>query len=227
MQPVKPMRAPASHSLILAGFLFPAVTHGVVLMQLETFDSSTGWGVGNPHPSPPSIQADVGPDGNGDFALRMSASAGQGAGSRLAIINTSDWAGDYLTAGIDTLTMDLRNQSFLSSDMRVAVNGPGGWFVTDSQSLSAFSTWTPVSFDLSPGALVSAGGSDASSTLSDVGEIRILHSSTPSFRGGTGQRTVLVDNIQAVPEPKTLMLTTFAALALLRRKRTVARGGRF
>ncbi|MGB1131319.1 MAG: hypothetical protein ACPG4K_14800, partial [Haloferula sp.] len=57
--------------LPLTCLVIPA--QGVVLFQLETFDQPTGWGAGNPHPSPPSIQADSGPEGTGDFALRITA----------------------------------------------------------------------------------------------------------------------------------------------------------
>jgi len=216
------MQIPPVYVSILIGLLALPTAPAVVLMQLETFDAPTAWAAGNPHPNPPSIQPDSGPEGTGDPALSINARSGSGPGSRLAAFNVTDWTGDYLSAGIDALTMDLRNQSLLSSEMRVAVNGPGGWFVTDSETLGTFSTWTSVKFDLSPDSLLTAGGSNASSTLAAVTELRILHSTVPTFQGGAGQRTVLVDNIQAVPEPESMILAGLAALSLFRRKRSVA-----
>ncbi|BCX47994.1 hypothetical protein HAHE_19020 [Haloferula helveola] len=201
----------------MAGALSTA--HAVVLFQLETFDSPTNWTSGAQNPSPPVITFNTGPTGTGDSSLQITSSPGSGPGSRLIAYNEVDWAGDYLGAGIHALTMDLRNQSSISSYIRVAVNGPGGWFVTPAQELGRFSTWTSASFDLTPGSLIDVGGSDAAATLGNVTEIRILHSTTDSFRGETGLRTLRVDNIQAVPEPSVGLLALGAALFSFRRRK--------
>jgi hypothetical protein len=197
--------------------LIPA--QAVVLFQIETFDGPTEWTSGTQNPSPPTITSNTGPGGSGDSSLRITASPGSGPGSRLIAYNEGDWAGNYLGAGIHTLSMDLRNQSTITASMRVAVNGPGGWWVTEAAQLPRFSTWTPSSFDLRPSSLLNAGGTDAALTLSNVTEIRILHSSVAGFRGETGQRTILVDNIQTVPEPSTTLLLLAATGCLFRRRK--------
>lgn len=200
--------------------LLPLPARAVVLFQLETFDSPTGWTVGKPtHPSPPSIQPDSGPLGTGDSSLRITSSPGSGPGSRLVALNQSDWTGDYLGAGISSLTMDLRNQSPNTSVIRVAVNGPGGWFVTEGEELEIFGIWTSVEYELTASSLISAGGTDANATLAGVTEIRILHNPNPDFRGAGGQRTLLVDNIRAVPEPGSLLMLALGLVFLNCRKR--------
>ena len=66
------MLVPARIATLLASLLvMPAP--GVVLFQMETFDSPTGWTAGSPHPSPPSIQSDSDPLGTGDSSLRITA----------------------------------------------------------------------------------------------------------------------------------------------------------
>lgn len=209
-------RLPAT--LLLTGLALTSA-QGVVLFQLETFDGPTGWTAGSPHPSPPSIQPDSGPLGTGDSSLVINAAPGSGAGSRLATYNRTDWTGDYLGAGISALTMDLRNQSPNASQIRVGLNGPGGWFVTEAQPLGVFSTWTSVEFDLTADSLLSAGGGDARATLAGVTELRILHNADVDFRGGPGQRTLRVDNLFAVPEPEIPLLAGLGAVFLCRRRR--------
>ncbi len=201
-------------------WLTAAPAGAVVLFQLETFDSPHNWDAGNPHPNPPSIIADSGPLGTGDSSLRITAAPGSGPGSRLAAYNRVDWTGDYLGAGVSALTMDLQNQSFLTSSVRVAVNGPGGWFVTEAEELGIFSTWNSVTFTLTAETLFGVeGATDVAATLGNVTELRILHNPDLGFRGGQGQRTLLVDNIQAVPEASTLLLVVLGSGFLVCRKR--------
>ena len=103
--------------------------------------------------------------------------------------------------------------------MRIAVNGPGGWFVTTASPVAAFSGWTNQVFDLRPVALVSAGGGDASATLAAVSELRILHSTVVDYRGAKVSSGFMVDNVRAIPEPSVVMFCGLAVLIIPFRKR--------
>ncbi len=196
----------------------------VYLNRLETFDSPTTWTSGAGNPNPPAIVPDSGPLGSDDYALQITSTLSSMEGSRLIAFDQLTWVGNYIAEGVDALEMDLRNFSFSSSSMRVAIHGDGGWWVTPAVVLSAFSPWTSVSYDLSPGALLNTGGTDVTLTLSTVDEIRILHSTSPTFRGDTGQRSVLVDNIHAIPEPSVAALFAIFGMiwAVLRSRHSIS-----
>lgn len=88
--------------------------------QIDTFEDGTtqGWTVGllgAVHPAPPANVADGGPLGAGDNYLALTSLGGSGAGSKLVVLNPAQWAGDYLTLGLTTITMDLRNSGTTES----------------------------------------------------------------------------------------------------------------
>lgn len=190
----------------------------VMLNQLEDFSGIHEWSSGAPNPNPPVIQPDAGPLGSGDNALRVSSNGGNFAGGRLIVYNETLWTGNYTAAGILSLAADLRNLGSNTLSMRIAVNGPGGWFVTTASPVAAFSGWTNQVFDLRPVALVSAGGNDASATLAAVSELRILHSTVVDYRGAKVSSGFMVDNVRAIPEPSVVMFCGLAVFAVFFRK---------
>jgi hypothetical protein len=208
-------------SILPLGCLLPAHA-AVTLNQIEDFSSATQWDGGSPNPNPPGILADSGPLGAGDSSLRVVSNGGSGPGGRLIVFNQSTWSGDYLAAGIISIAADMRNNGTTMLSMRLAFNGPGGWFVTASSPVAAFSGWTSHVFDIRPADLIPAGGSNAAATLSSVSEMRILHSSAAEFRGTRLSSSFLVDNIQAVPEPSAAALSLLlASVGLLYRRRRI------
>ena len=190
----------------------------VTLNQLEDFSGIHAWTSGDPNPSPPVIVPDSGPLGGGDNSLRVTSNGGSGAGGRLIVFNETLWTGDYITSGIFSLAADLRNNGANTLSMRVAVNGPGGWFVTLASPVNPFSGWTNQVFDLRPASLVSAGGNDASATLAAVSELRILHSTVVDYRGAKVSSGFMVDNVRAIPEPSVVMFCGLAVFAVFFRK---------
>lgn len=191
----------------------------VTLNQLETFDGVHDWTTGGQNPNPPVVLPDSGPLGSGDNALQVIANGGTGAGGRLFAFNQSAWTGDYLAQGIDSIAADLRNQSFTGLSIRLAFNGPGGWFVTAASPIAQFSGWSTAVFDIRPASLTSAGGTDASDTMAGVSEMRVLHSSLVDFKGAIVSSSFLVDNLHAVPEPASFALASLAGIFLILRKR--------
>ena len=207
------------HRVLLALLLAPhAFAAGFA--DIQTFDAAHSWTSGNPNPNPPTLLPDSGPLGPGDTALRVSASGGGGAGSKLVIFSTSDWTGNYLAAGISSIRMDLRNAAITPLSIRIALNGPGGWFITPGQTVAPFQPWDRFVYELGAESLLSAGGIDATATLANVGEIRIFHgTSDAAFQGQSISGQMLVDNIQAVPEATGTLFLGLGCLTCLRRKR--------
>lgn len=200
---------------LTASCAFGAVT----LFQTDNFDSLNGWTSGSPNPNPPSILADSGPSGGGDSALRVLANGG-GAGGRLVTFNRSTWVGDFSGEGITSITMDLRNLGTSSLSVRIAFNGPGGWWITAAESVPAFAGWGNHAFNIQASALVASdGGTNAAATLAGVTEMRILHSPNPDHTGAALSGTMLVDNVTAVPEPSALILLACSPLFLKRKRR--------
>ncbi len=191
----------------------------VTLGQLENFSGIHEWSSGDPNPNPPVIVADSGPLGVGDHSLRVTSNGGSGPGGRLIGFNETLWTGDYTAAGIFSLAADLRNTGTTTLSMRLAFNGPGGWFVTPVAQVTAFSGWMTRIFDICPVALVSAGGSSAVGTLASASELRILHSAGVDFRGARVSSSFLVDNVRAIPEPSTVLVLCLTGCLPLFRKR--------
>ena len=205
--------------LLVTACLILPLKAAVTLNQVENFAGIHGWITGDPNPNPPTVQTDSGPLGSGDNSLRVSSNGGSSAGGRLIIFNRSLWTGDYTAAGIVRLSADLRNNGTTVLSMRVAVNGPGGWFVTTVAPITPFSGWNQQAFDLRPAALISAGGSNAATTLAAVTELRILHSATVDFRGARISSSFLVDNVRVIPEPSAVMVIMLVGCLLFFRKR--------
>jgi hypothetical protein len=171
--------------------------------------------------------ADGGPTGTGDSFLEVVADGGNAAGGRLTLFNHVQWPGDYLSAGINSIAMDLNN--FSSSEvlnLRLAIEGGfldpnntgefvGGFYATSaSLSLDSGSGWTHVVFSLAPGDLTPVSGrsgfgvtgNNVMAALGNVLELRLLNSAIPGWNGLPVNATLGIDNIRAVPLPPAALL---------------------
>jgi hypothetical protein len=203
--------------LLLLGMVTPVLATPVAIDDFQ--DGSTmGWVVGDPsHPSPPLNVSTGGPGGVGDAFLQLTANGGDGPGSRLSALNSSQWTGDFIGAGITSIAMDVNNFGPEDLVLRLLfVNFPVAGPPTDVAwtlapiFVPAGSGWANVVFDLSAANLFAPFGTTAGA-LGDVNEFRIFHNPAPAFGGplvgSAPVNAVLgVDNIQAVPEPATLVL---------------------
>jgi hypothetical protein len=180
--------------------------------------SVQAWISGAANPSPPTNIATGGPAGAGDNYLLITSNGLSGPGSRLVGINASQWAGNYLTAGVNGISMDLRNFGSTDLSMRLALYGPGGLVsVTNNVvTLSSGGPWTRATFSLNPALLTG----DALSVLAGVLDIRLFHGTTAIFPGQVIGANLGVDNISAVPEPTpaALLLAGLVTVAWLRRR---------
>lgn len=203
-----------------------AVTPG----QLDDFQDGTtmNWHVaagpnGGMPPFPP-VNADGGPAGNGDLFLQLTSTGGMGAGSRMVVLNGSQWGGDYLSSGVTGISMDVNNLGGIPLELRMrfehfsAMGPPTGDFLSsDSVTVPAASGWQNVFFPISETDLmdVTMGmGDDFATTLGDVGIVRLLHSPDGTLPPPPIDSLLGVDNITAIPEPGfvwSVLLVAFLA----------------
>jgi hypothetical protein len=159
--------------------------------------------------------------------LLLRSIAGSGAGSRLAVLNGSQWAGDYTTSGIDAISMDVRNFSATDLFLRLAFEDPAGGpptnvaFSSNAIVLPAHSAWMNIIFPILPGSLT-AGLGTVNGALANTTVLRLYNSQASNFPNPVTPISALtaelgVDNITAlatVPEPSSIALLGAGLLAL-------------
>ena len=209
----------------------------VTIGQVETFDSAHQWVIGvGPGPADPMAvptQSSGGPAGAGDAFLMLSSSGLPGPGGRLTAQNFGIWSGDYISAGVGRIRMDVRN--FGGSDLVLRLLfvhlEPGPLDValtTTGIPVAAGGDWETIEFDVSAAALTAILGT-AEGALANATEMRIFHNTAAAFPTAAGGGIPLiaaqlgVDNITAVPEPGSLTLVAAAGLiVVLSRRRLYA-----
>jgi len=191
--------------------------------------TSEGWRIGAVGVQPTRIAA-AGHDGNIGYLSHFSDGGGSN-GKWLMWSDESKWQGDYLAAGVTGINL-WANVSAGSSpvSLRIAFDGPGGWFYSSAQSVGA--GWASYSFDLTPANFTFASGSGPGvflDTFSGVTRFEILaggggvawRAVGDILAPGTSVNTILIDDISAVPEPSTyalLLATSAAAFSWMRRR---------
>lgn len=214
----------------LAAAALSASASAITLGQVDDFQDGTtqNWGAGDTFPNAPANSPDAGPTGAGDHALIISTNgSGFGPGSKLVALNSAQWTGDFTAAGVTGITVDLNNPNNVPLNVRLAVRGSGGDFVTPDVVVPAGTgVWNNFAFSLAEAALIHAGGANnPSATLGNVTQLRLLHNPVASIRGATVGAAapfaafLQADNITATPEPATLGLMALAGLCLARRRR--------
>ena len=176
----------------------------MTLGQVDDFQHGTtqGWGSGVTNPNPPVNVSDVGPAGAGDHSLQITSTGVIGPGSRFVAFNTTQWSGDFTTAGVERITLDVNNVGAVALNMRVALEGAGGRFAsTLPVPVSSGSGWQSIELSLLASDLSSAGGVDVNATLAAVTQLRLISAVAPAFEGDVIAAQGLIDNVAAGPEP--------------------------
>ena len=220
-------------ALTLAGSV-SAITIG----QIDTFGDGTtmGWLVPGLSPNPPANITSGGPAGVGDAYLSLVANGSAGAGGRLAVLNDSQWTGNYLAAGVTFIQMDVNNFGSTELHLRLLFEDFDGPGPPVNLALSALpvvvpanSGWRSVVFPISPGDLVVETFGTVAGALANTDTLRIFHNPDPSFPGpGVGippvNASLGVDNILAdVPEPSTGLLIGIGLALFASRRRASLR----
>jgi hypothetical protein len=194
-----------------------------VAAQVNDFEGGTtqGWTNGIGAADPGNVNTG-GPGGAGDNFLRVSARGGAGAGSRLTSFNRgSQWIGNYVTAGVTSVEMDLKNFGTSTLVMRLGLQETAGtrYASTVPFNLPADGLWHHAAFPLNATSLTRIGSTPVATALTRVSELRIIHSAGADFMGDPIAASVGVDNIRAVPEPAGPVVLAIISLGILARRR--------
>ncbi len=221
-------------------FAGPALAIPTAVQDFE--DGTTqGWTAGGGPiggvPLAPPTVVSGGAGGADDDFLQVTATGSAGPGSRLAAINPSAWAGNYSSAGLTTIGMDLRNFGATDLYIRLLIEDltdlpQARYAITDALFLPAGGDWTDASFSVAAADLIALEG-DVAAILSSVTHLRILGSADPNWLFAPGNQPPVnailgVDNItpnvfadggnggNEVPEPSTAWLVALGLLGILR-----------
>lgn len=220
-------------ALTLAGIVsagLPSAALAITAGQIDDFQNGTtqSWAeglTGALPPVPPTVVANAGPAGPGDFALRLTATGvAVGPGGKLVVNNNqARWTGSYSAAGVNGIILDVRNPNAFPVTIRVGVDGPtppaatGGRWITHGVELPAASGWRTLTFALRPQDLLpgDAGATSATTTLGNVAVLRIMHAPTATWQGAVVTGQLDLNDIEALPEP-SLALGMLTGVCLLR-----------
>jgi hypothetical protein len=207
--------------MLAMGILSSRVVGQVTLGHVDNFQSldTSGWTMGLNSIMLPTVISTGGPMGANDASLEVISTGGSKANSKMITFNACQWTGNYVAAGVTSITTEMADFGLNPLFMRIAIQDNFGseYGSTTAVMLPADSRWHPLSFDMMPSGLtLIQGGSSATQSLSNVGVLRVLSAqNAPSFMGDTVKATLGIDDITAVPEPG--LLAPLALLGFFRR----------
>jgi hypothetical protein len=180
------------------------------------------------------VQPSGGPGGTNDGYLRIVGDGGGPSGKITVHNGTPEWTGDYITAGVSRIEMDLKNFTTQSLTVRIGIKffqsqGSPGYCTNNNKSfvLPADNLWHHAQFNLVATEMTPINGPTISLVEALSGgvngfhELRILHSATPTLQGANLNGAMGVDNVTALPTPGSagLLLAGAGVLAMRRFRR--------
>lgn len=220
--PRTPMPLAAALVSLVATLAVPAIPAGatIVFGQVDDFENGQlqDWSAGLRNPSPPTNIASGGPAGVDDNYLRVASNGSFGAGGKLVVFNEAQWQGDYPAAGVSEIRMQVNNLGTTDLVLRLILEDTPGHSLTTLSpvKVAAGSGWETVSFSLATTNLTNAPLYDA--VMGQVHTLTLVHSadviagrqSAPNIAAQLG-----INNITAVPEPSTPLLTAIGFAAVM------------
>lgn len=155
-----------------------------------------------------------------------------GGNSRLVTFNDAQWLGNYLGAGVNAVSMNLRNFGPSAIPIRIAIregslgSGTPGYCSVTPYLLLPDGLWHAAVFGLDAGSLTPINNPQPLATdLSNVGDFRILSAASPAGIGDQISAEIGVDNVYAIgaPEPGAFKLAGLGLVALLALRRRCRR----
>jgi len=169
----------------------------IVLGQKDTFDSDLqGWATGGSSPVPTLWDSTGGPAGSGDGFLLQATTGDGGPGAKLVVMNTTQWAGDYVSAGVKSVTMDVNNLGATALELRLYIESTVGNLISTSGiAVPTSSGWVSVAFPIDSTAMTFVNGTDYSAIMSNVSRLRIIHGVSTLFPPVDVDGLLGVDNV--------------------------------
>ena len=190
--------------LLAALLLVPSSASAIAPGQHDDFQSGTvlNWIEGALSPNPPTNVPNAGPLGPGDNCLQnISSGEDFTSGGRMNMFNQSQWAGNYVAAGVSAIQMNVVNRGATPLTIRVALEGADGtrYSATTGVPLPADGVWRSAFFILDAAHMSLVGGPSSFNTvLANVVTFRInSRAGSPGWQGDVIAGTLGVDNIQA------------------------------
>ena len=204
------------------GLILSCSAQAINFGQLDDFQDGTtqNWTNGGVPGAPPVVNVDGGPGGAGDRFIEVT-SVSQPPGNRLTTFNRDQWLGDYIAAGVTTIEMDLENLSDITLSIRIAFradlspSSPG--YLSLPMVIAPGSGWQHAVFSISQANLIAIGGPPDYNTFfsSGIVETRIINEvGATNLNGDVVVGQLGIDNIHAVPEPGSCVLSTVGLIAI-------------
>jgi len=214
--------------LLLACLVYVPLAGAVSLGQIDNFEDGTlmGWSMGVGRSGSPVTNVPTGgPAGADDNFLRVFSTGNASTGfPRLTAFNDdARWLGNYVTANVTAIRMDLRNFGATELSIRIALRDSTGAAAPTALSKTAVvlpvgGGWTTAMFSLANADLIFEDGASSSdpslNPLMSPVDLRIFHAATAVYPGAPIAGTLGIDNVQAIPEP-AVIVQMIAGLALL------------
>jgi hypothetical protein len=224
-------------AVILSAVVGASARADISSLSFNDFEDGTvqDWTRGNnPSPTNPINVATGGPTGVGDNFLQVSASGmADVQGGRLVVTNAigygQTWTGDYISAGIVAINLDVINlNSSVDLYIRLGLSNDQfaqTGFITPSFFLPAGSGWMNHTFSILETDITNDTGLVYGDVFQSIETIRVYDNVLDSNYTGFihGQPVAFgVDNIRAiaaVPEPSTLSFLMIGGTVLAGRRR--------
>ncbi len=191
--------------LLLSLFSFPFLASSqITLNQMDNFENFTTANWTRLSAAIPNENILTGgPQGTDDNFLRVRANGGANASGKLLTLNNAQWKGNYITAGVSYISMDVRNSGsnviFLRlSFQNIAWTNDPKWSSINPIAVVPGQGWNTIVFPIDANSMTRLGHTNTyTGDFNNINEVRIVHDDAPGWDGDPIDAILDIDNIQA------------------------------